>query len=483
MALKAADVASRLVTDGVGMSIAGASVHSDEVLDIINPSTGQWLAAAPDASPADIDSAVTVARAAFPKWSALATAERRAALLRVADTMEAHREELTLINSLECGAPIKIARSVDVAVHYIRTIAALELPTEVLHSSADQQVELARVPLGVVAAITPWNAPLTLAAAKISAALLSGNTIVVKPSPFAPLATLRLGELIRELLPPGVLNIVSGGAVAGEALASHPEVDKISFTGSVGVGKHIMATASASLKRVTLELGGNDAAIILGDVDPLSIAPDLVRMGFANCGQFCMAIKRIYVMRPIAGQLAEALVAQLRTKRIGDAMDPRTDIGPVQNLQQYQRLQELIKDTRASGATIHAVDAEHDSPGYFITPAIVTDIAASAPLVCTEQFGPLLPIVPVDSAEEALALANAGRLGLGGSVWSADQAAAIRLAAQLEVGTAWVNQHGSLDARYPISGVKESGIGAEYGLEGLKAYTSPRVMNIAKNIN
>jgi acyl-CoA reductase-like NAD-dependent aldehyde dehydrogenase len=483
MALKATDIASQLAADSASMSIAGASVHSTDVLDVINPSTGQWLAAAPDASPADIDAAVSAARAAFPKWSALTTAERRAALLRLADTMEAHREELTLINSLECGAPIKIARSVDVAVHYIRTIAALELPVEVLHSSPSQQVELTRAPLGVVAAITPWNAPLTLAGAKIAAALLCGNTIVLKPSPFAPLATLRLGELARELLPPGVLNIVSGGAAAGQALTSHPEVDKISFTGSVGVGKHIMATASDRLKRVTLELGGNDAAIVLGDVDPLAIAPDLARMGFANCGQFCMAIKRIYVMRPIAEQLSQALIAQLRGKRVGDAMDPDTDIGPVQNLQQYQRLQALTTETRASGATIHTGNAGPDDRGYFITPAVVTDIAASAALVCSEQFGPLLPIIPVDSAEEALALANAGRLGLGGSVWSADLAAATRLAAQLEVGTAWVNQHGSLDAHYPISGVKESGIGAEYGLEGLKAYTSLRVINIAKNVN
>lgn len=483
MALKAADVTSQLAAGSAGMTIGGESVHSGEVLDIINPSTGQWLAAAPDATPADIDAAVSAARAAFPKWSALATDQRREALLRVADTMEAHREELTLINSLECGGPIKTARSVDVAVHYMRTIAALELPVEVLHASPSQQVDLTRVPLGVVAAITPWNAPLTLAGAKIAAALLSGNTIVVKPSPFAPLATLRLGELTRELLPPGVLNIVSGGAAAGQALTSHLQVDKISFTGSVGVGKQIMATASDSLKRVTLELGGNDAAIVLGDVDPLAIAPDIARMGFANCGQFCMAIKRIYVMRPIAEQLSEALIAQLRSKRVGCAMDPATDIGPVQNLQQYQRLQALIKDTRASGATFHVGNAGPDDGGYFITPAIVTDIEENAALVCSEQFGPLLPIIPVDSAEEAVALANSGRLGLGGSVWSADVAAATRLAAQLEVGTAWVNQHGSLDARYPISGVKESGIGAEYGLEGLKAYTSLRVINVAKNVN
>lgn len=476
-------MASQLAASAAGMSIAGVTVCSSDVLDIINPSTGLWLAAAPDATSADIDTAVSAARAAFPEWAALATSERRATLLRLADTMEAHREELTLINSLECGAPIKVARSVDVAARYMRTIAAMELPVEVLHSSPAQQVELSRAPLGVIAAITPWNAPLTLAAAKISAALLRGNTIVLKPSPFAPLATLRLGELAQELLPPGVLNIVSGGPTAGQALTSHPQVDKISFTGSVGVGKQIMTTASESLKRVTLELGGNDAAIVLDDADPLAIAADLARMGFANCGQFCMAIKRIYVMRPIAEQLSEALIAQLHDKRVGDAMDPDTDIGPVQNLQQYQRLQTLIKNTHASGATIHAGAAGPDNQGYFISPAIVTDISANSPLVCTEQFGPLLPIVPVDSAEEALALANAGRLGLGGSVWSANVAAATRLAAKLDVGTAWVNQHGNLDARYPISGVKESGIGAEYGLEGLKAYTSLRVINIAKNVS
>tara|TARA_R110002110_G_scaffold303525_1_gene517612 strand:- start:32628 stop:34076 length:1449 start_codon:yes stop_codon:yes gene_type:complete len=479
MALSAEQVASQLAQQSASMLINGEQAGAAVQLEVMNPSAGERLAFAPDASASDIDSAVLAARAAYPAWSSCGIATRRAALMKLADAIENHREELTLINSLECGVPVKVARSVDVATRYLRSVAAMDLPVEVLRENDTQRIELARASLGVVAAITPWNAPMTLAAAKIAAALLAGNTMVLKPSPFAPLATLRIGELAREIFPAGVLNIVSGGAESGEALTTHPQVDKISFTGSVGVGKHIMGAASHSLKRLTLELGGNDAAIVLADVDPKIAAPNIARIAFANCGQFCMAIKRLYVERDIADELTEALIAEMRSKRLGDALDAATDIGPVQNIQQYERLQQLLQQTRDSGAQLVPL-ADVPAQGYFIAPTIVTGVDDRHTVVAQEQFGPILPIIPVDSAEQGLQLANAGRFGLGGSIWSTDVERASALARRLEVGTAWVNQHGMLDAEIPMNGVKDSGIGVEYGVEGLKGYTAPRVLNIAK---
>ncbi|MEH6548842.1 MAG: aldehyde dehydrogenase family protein [Pseudomonadales bacterium] len=465
------------------MTIDGIAVAAAKQLDVINPSTATVLSTAPDASPAEIDLAVDAAARAYPAWSGLPMATRRTAIMALADALEANRDELTLINSLECGAPLKVARSVDVAIRYLRTIAAFELPVEILREDATQRIELMRVSLGVVAAITPWNAPLTLAAAKIASALLVGNTMVLKPSPFAPLATLRLGQLASEIFPAGVLNVVSGGAAAGESLTGHPDVAKVSFTGSVEVGKHIMSAASGGLKRLTLELGGNDAAIVLSDTDPVVAAAGIARIAFSNCGQFCMAIKRVYVERPVAEALCDALVREVSAKRLGSALDPGTDIGPVQNEQQYLRLQALLEDTKAAGGRFllgGGIGEVSTGGGYYISPAIVTGLDETAELVANEQFGPVLPVLVVDSAEEALARANASRFGLGGSVWGADVARATALARQMQVGTAWVNQHGALDAAVPMNGCKESGLGIEYGIDGLKGYTAPRVVNILK---
>ena len=478
MALDACAISARWAQNPPVMTIDGKSRSAMQVLPVINPSTGEVLCPAPLATAADIDAAVAAAGRAQIDWSRRPEQERREQLLSLATHIEAHSEELTLINSMECGVPMKVARSVAVSVRYIRALAEMDIPRQLLHSDGASRVELSYQPLGVVAALTPWNAPLTLAGAKLASALLTGNTVVLKPSPFAPLATLRLGELAREVLPPGVLNVINGDSPVGQQLIAHPDVAMVSFTGSVGVGKAIMRAAAGSLKRLTLELGGNDAAIVLDDVDPALVGPELAHMAFANCGQFCMAIKRLYVARPIYDAVCDAVAAAIASKRVGHALDPQSDIGPLQNAVHYQRIVTLLSGISDQGGRCLTGGAAINRAGYFVSPTVVVDLNESSPLVCEEQFGPILPILPIDSPEEAVRLANAGRLGLGGSVWSSDVERATALAGQLEVGTAWVNQHGVLNAHYPMGGVKESGLGTEYGLAGLLQYTNSRVLNV-----
>lgn len=478
MALDADTLFKQLAQSAPAMTIDGQATGGKALQAVINPSTREVLSHAPLASSEDIERAVAAACRAQREWAPRPLEQRREILMALASLLEAHSEELTLINTMECGVPLKVARSVPVTVAYIRALATMDIPREVLEESDTLRVELHRQPLGAVAAVTPWNAPLTLAGAKIASALITGNAVVLKPSPLAPLATLRLGELANEVLPAGLLNVVNGEAAIGQQLSAHPDIAMVSFTGSVAVGKSIMRDASSTLKRLTLELGGNDAAIVLDDVEPAEVGPELARMAFANCGQFCMAIKRIYVARGVYDAVCDALVAAVQEKRVGDALESNTDIGPLQNAAHYQRICGLLEEIPASGGHVLTGGRALDGRGFFVAPTVVTGLAETAPLVSEEQFGPILPVLPIDSPEEGISRANAGRLGLGGSVWSGNPQRAEELARLLEAGTVWVNQHGILDARFPIGGVKESGLGSEYGLAGLQQYTNARVLNI-----
>ncbi|HUI62476.1 MAG TPA: aldehyde dehydrogenase family protein, partial [Steroidobacteraceae bacterium] len=292
----------------------------------------------------------------------------------------------------------------------------------------------------------------------------------------------RMGALLRDVFPPGVLNVLAAGDEFGQWMTGHPGIDKISFTGSVATGKKVMAAAAGTLKRLTLELGGNDAAIVLDDVDPKAVARRLFFAAFVNTGQVCMAVKRIYAHASIYEALCAALVEEARQARIGDGLDPQTQLGPIQNRKQYERVAGILEDTRRAGGRILTGGELPAGPGYFMTPTIVADLPENSRLVREEQFGPIVPVLKFTEIEDAVRRANDTRYGLAGSVWSGDPERAAAIAARLEVGTAWVNQHRATSATVPFGGAKESGLGRQYSVLGLKENMEPQVISILKQL-
>jgi acyl-CoA reductase-like NAD-dependent aldehyde dehydrogenase len=449
------------------MTIDGKSVHGSNSSAVINPATGTAFDRMPECSADELESAMEAATRAFRDWKRHEQ-PRRAALLRAADIISEHAEDLARLVTLEQGKPLaKALREVTGAAAWLRYTAKLEIPTEVIHEQDGLRVEVWRQPLGVVAAITPWNYPVVVAAGKIGAALRAGNTVVLKPSPFTPLSTLRMGELLLSVFPAGVLNVISGGDDVGKAMTKHPAVHKISFTGSTDAGKHILASAVGDLKRTTLELGGNDAAIVLDDVDPAAIANRLFWGAFQNSGQVCSAIKRLYVHERLYEQVAQALTDIATTVRVGDGLEADTELGPVSTAPQFQRVGDLIADAVAAGGRIRAGGVRKGSNGYFFAPTLFDNLPENARLVAEEQFGPVLPMSPFSDEAEVFERANATRFGLSGSIWSGSVARARELAGELDCGTVWINQHLTVIPAAPVAGHKWSGIGVEHGIPGL----------------
>lgn len=461
--------------------IDGELAGSEQTLEVINPATGEVFARCPAAGRAQLDRAVEAARRAFTAWRGTLFEERAALIGRLASALRAQQDTLAELLTREQGKPLAQARDeIGRAFTQSEGMTRIAIPVETLVDDEKSQIELHYVPLGVVGVITPWNAPVNLAAGPLTAALYTGNTVVLKPSPYTPLTTLKIGEIAREIFPPGVVNVLAGGDELGQWMSEHPGIDKISFTGSVATGKKVMASAATNLKRITLELGGNDAAIVLEDADPQAIAPRMFFACFVNSGQVCMAIKRIYAHEKIYDALCEALAEQARNAKVGDGLDPETQFGPIQNRMQYERVIGILEDTKRRGARILAGGEVLDRPGYFITPTVVADIAEDSRLVQEEQFGPIVPVMKFSDVEDAIARANDTRYGLSGSVWSADPQRARAIAARLEVGTAWVNQHRATSAFVPFGGAKESGLGRQYSIVGLKGYMEPRVVSVLK---
>jgi len=463
--------------------IDGELVTSGRWFDVIDPATGAPFARSPEAGRAELDRAVAAARRAFPAWSALSFEERAAYIRRLCDALRKHQDELAELLTREQGKPVGQSRDeITRAATQSEGMTKIQIPVETLVDDLERHIELHYVPLGVVGIITPWNAPINLAAGPLTAALYTGNTAVLKPSPYTPLSTLKVGELAREIFPAGVVNVLAGGNDLGQWMTEHPGIDKISFTGSVATGKKVMAAAAGTLKRITLELGGNDAAIVLEDVDPKSVARKLFFAATVNCGQVCMAVKRIYAHESIYDALCEALADEARNAKVGPGMEPGVQIGPIQNRMQYEKLLGILEDTKRSGARILAGGEVPKGPGYFFPPTIVADIDENSRLVQEEQFGPIVPVLKFSDVEDAIRRANATRYGLAGSVWSRDIARATAIAARLEVGTAWVNQHRATSAFVPFGGAKESGIGRQYSILGLKGYMEPRVVSVLKQV-
>ena len=458
--------------------IDGRLETGEASFDVLNPSTGLVLARCPDASRAQFERAVAAARRAFPAWSKTTFEERRDCLARFADAMQSRLEELVRLLTLEQGKPLAAARAeIERGIGIIRHLITIRIEPEVLRSDVTGRVELRYKPLGVVGGIAPWNVPIVLAAPKITSALYTGNTMILKPSPYTPLTTLRLGEIAQDILPPGVLNILAGGNDLGQWMTEHPGIDKINFTGSVATGKRVMASASANMKRVTLELGGNDAAIVLNDVQPKAIAGRLFQAAFANSGQVCQAIKRLYVHADIYEDMVAELSAIARRVKVGDGFEDNVDYGPLQNRAQYDRVLDILDDTaRQPGVRIPAGGHAIDRPGYFVEPTIVADIAEGTRLVDEEPFGPVLPVIRFTDLDDVIERANDTRFGLGGSVWTNDIAKGAEIAARLETGVAWVNHHLGVSAEYPFGGVKESGIGRANSEMGLKRNMEPQLI-------
>ena len=462
------------------MTIDGAPAATEATFGVINPATGDIFDQAPECTREQLDAAMQAAATAFRTWR-LDEAARRALLGACADAINAHADELARMLTQEQGKPLaKAAGEIAGAAKWFKYTARLEIPVEVALDNDRVRVEVRRRPYGVVAAITPWNYPVSLAVWKIAPALLAGNTIVLKPSPFTPLATLRLGEILRNVLPAGVLNVVSGGDALGAWMTSHPAVRKISFTGSVATGKLVAAAAAPDLKRVTLELGGNDPAIVLPDVDVARTAKRLFWGAFENCGQVCSAIKRVYVPDSLYEPMVAHLAEMAQGVKVGNGLDEDSQLGPVNNQPQFERVQELVEDARQSGGRLVTGGQRLGDCGYFYAPTIVADLADGARLVDEEQFGPVLPVVPYADLDDAIERANATHFGLSGSVWSSDPARAEEVARQLECGTAWVNQHLNILPHAPFGGAKWSGIGVENGPWGLLGFTEIQTVNVAK---
>jgi acyl-CoA reductase-like NAD-dependent aldehyde dehydrogenase len=462
------------------MTINGVAVEGKATFDVVDPATGEVVAQAPDCTAAQLDDAFAAAAAAGRGWRDDED-ERRKAMLRLADALTAAGDELSALLSLETGKPGPIAASEPgICAAWLRVFADMEIPRRVLQDDPNALIEVAQRPLGVVAAITPWNFPLGLAMWKIAPALLAGNTVVLKPSPFTPLATLRMGQVMGGVLPPGVVNVVTGGDNLGRALVAHPTPRKVTFTGSVAGGKSVAASAGGDLKRLTLELGGNDAAILLPDVDIAAAVPRLLQTGFFNSGQACALPKRVYVPDALYESAVEAFAAGASAIEVGPPSNPTSQMGPLSTRPQFERIRELTSDAIANGARVVTGGAAVDGPGYFFPPTVLADVAEGVRVVDEEQFGPVMPILRYTDVEDAVARANDTMFGLCGSVWGADADAARAVAERLECGNSFVNTHAALLPTVPFSGSKWSGLGVENGLDGLLAFTEQQVVHTAR---
>ena len=460
--------------------VGGALIQTERHLDVINPATGARLTSCPRADETVLNDAVAAAKSAFRLWAGLSWEHRAGRLVALADRLEEEQDQFAQLMTLEQGKPLFLALvEVNQAIGILRTFAAMRLDEEILRDTDRMRVFQQRSPLGVVAAIVPWNFPLILLMSKLAPALVAGNCLVVKPAPTTPLTTLLLGELCADLLPSGVVNIIVDDNDLGDRLTRHPDIAKIAFTGSTPTGRRVMASAAAGLKHLTLELGGNDAALVLEDAPVKETAVALFNAAMVNSGQVCVAVKRAYIPDALYDEMCEELAALAEAAVVDDGLAAGVQFGPLQNKAQFDRVLGLIEDSKRAGKII-AGGAAIDRAGYFVRPTIVRDLPDDARLVREEQFGPILPVLRYAEIDDAVARINDSDFGLGASVWARDIDKALAVASRLEAGTVWINKHLDLQFEIPFRGSKQSGIGAEFGVDGLREYTQARVVNVAK---
>ncbi len=442
-----------------------------ETLRVIEPATEQLIEEVPSGGPEAIDAAVDAARRAFPAWRAVAPADRARLLRRIADLVDEHREELARLEARNAGKPIADARGemgmvADVFRYYA---GAPERPNGETIPVAGGQAFTVREPLGVVGLITPWNFPLAIAAWKMGPALAAGNTLVLKPAELTPLTALRFERLALEAgLPPGVVNVVAGpGETAGARLVEHPGVAKIAFTGSTAVGTTIAARAAATLKRVTLELGGKSANVVFADADVEAAAAAAPAAVFGNAGQDCCARSRILVERPVLGDFLAALEPAVAAVRVGDPLDEATQMGPLISAAHRERVASYVGDD----APVAIRGRAPDGPGFWFAPAVLCPVDPDDRAAREEIFGPVACVIPFDGEAEAVALANDTTYGLSGSIWTRDGARALRVARAIDTGVLSINSNTSVRVSTPFGGVKRSGYGRELGPRALEAYS------------
>jgi len=468
-------------TNDYTLTIDGAAVDTATRVDVINPATGKVFASAPSAGQAELDLAVAAATRALPAWKALGWEGRRDLLVKAAKAIEPQLDQFTALFVAEQGRPTALAKGeVQMGAWWLKSVARQDLPNEIVEDSDTRQVIVKHEPLGVVAAIVPWNFPFLLAMWKIAPALLAGNTMVLKPSPYTPLCSLKLAELWRDILPAGVYNVISGDDALGPLMTAHPGFAKISFTGSTATGKRVMEAASRDLKRITLELGGNDAAIVLPDVDVAEVAPKLFFGSFYNSAQVCIATKRLCIHDDIYDEMLGAFHRLAKEAVIGDGAQQGVQYGPVQNRAQYDRVRSLIEGARAEGLTLLQGADVPEGDGYFIPITLVDNPPENAAVVTEEAFGPILPLLRFSDIDDVVARANNCDYGLAGAVWSKDIDAAVAVADRMETGTVWINDNFQNGPHIPFAGAKQSGFGVENGAEGLREYTFPKVIFVPK---
>ncbi|MFV0386602.1 aldehyde dehydrogenase family protein [Paracoccus sp. (in: a-proteobacteria)] len=462
------------------MLIGGKPVSSARMIEVINPATEKTFARVPHATEAQLNEAVAAAKAAQVGWAKTGMAERRAKIEELAAAIGTHAEEFARIITQEQGKPLPEAMGeVEWSQGYLGHTATLELPDRVIQDDADFRIETRHKPLGVVAGIIAWNFPLLLCCWKIGPALMAGNSIVLKPAPTTPVSALKLAELCAGIFPAGLVNVITDANDLGPKLTTHPDVAKVGFTGSSATGKRIMAAAADTMKRVTLEMGGNDPAIILADVDVKQVAQKVFGGAFLNAGQVCLAVKRAYVHEDIYDAMCQELAALAAQAVVDDGLKQGTTVGPIQNREQYEKVKGFLDDARQNG-TIIAGGEVVDGPGYFIRPTIVRDVRDGQRIVDEEQFGPILPVISFRDIDDVIARANRSEYGLGGSVHSANVEAATEIAGRIESGTVWVNQQLNIGPHIPMAGFKGSGLGVEQSVEGLAEYTQMQVINVAR---
>lgn len=468
------------MTQQYSMIINGQAVAGEQgTYPVINPATAQAFAECPCASVNQLDQAVDAAETAFKEWQHSSHEERKTLLHKIADKIEENAAELAEIIVTEQGKPLPLAQmEVGGAVGWTRYTAELEIPVEIVEDSEHKLIEMHRKPIGVVGSILPWNWPLMIAVWHIMPALRAGNTVVVKPSPLTPFNTLRLVELMNDVLPAGVVNVLTDETEIGPAMSAHDKIRKIVFTGSTPTGQHIMRSAASNLKRLTLELGGNDGGIVLPGADLDAIAEGIFQTAFLNMGQTCAALKRLYVHESQYEELTDKLIAIAAQQKVGQGFEEGVSFGPLQNKMQYDLVSNLIADAKACGAKVHAGADIPENEGYFIAPTIVTGAQDGMAVVDKEQFGPVLPVIAYSDIDAAVAAVNASENGLGGSVWGSDLEQCQQIASKLECGTAWINGHAEVLPHAPFGGCKMSGFGVEFGQEGLLEYTTIQVVNI-----